>query len=84
MEQNRGHSFDLDNPVMLYKSFDEAQRQLVESSLTAHHGNINLKPDDIPVCRITAPVVLRSMNIKYKDTTQTVPLNAHEDEVDPP
>ena len=50
----------------------EERRKLVESSLIANFDNINIRPSDIPVCRITAPAVLRSLNIDYKPTGSLV------------
>ena len=63
MEDNPGHSFDLNNPKLIYKSKEKAKRQLVESSLIATSVNCNLKPGDFPVCKITAIAVLKGLNI---------------------
>ena len=73
MQQNPGHLFNLDNPVMLDVSHSEKRRKLVESSLIANFDNLNIRPGDIPVCRITAPAVLSSLNIDYKPTGVVVP-----------
>ena len=73
MKQYPGHIFDLDNPVMIHCSFDEHRRKLVESSLIAQHKNCNNRPGDIPVCRITAPQVLRSLKIDYKHAALPTP-----------
>ena len=61
--ESTGHSFDLHNPVLLYKSKDKAKRQLVESSLIMSNVNCNLRPGDFPVCKITAEKVLHSLSI---------------------
>ena len=72
MEDNPGHSFDLDNPTLLYKSTVKAKRQLVESSLIATNVNCNLKPGDFPVCKITAATVLRSLNIDVSKSASSL------------
>ena len=57
----------------MYCSFDEQRRKLVESSLIAQHKNCNNRPGDIPVCRVTAPQVLRSLKIDYKHSAPPSP-----------
>ena len=63
MVNNPGHRFDLNNPIIMYKSCIKRKRQLVESSLIATNVNCNLKPGDFPVCKLTAAAVLKSCKI---------------------
>ena len=64
MKDNFGHSFDLKGAKLIYKSNQKSNRQLVESSLIASNVSCNLKPGDYPVCRITAPVILKSIKLE--------------------
>ena len=68
MRDNPGHSFNLDEPTMIYASNNEFKRKLVESSLIATRANLNLRPGDFPVCKLTAPVVLHALNLNAKLT----------------
>ena len=72
MRDNPGHSFDLKGAKLIYKSNQKPNRQLVESAMIATNVNCNLRPGDFPVCRITAPVVLKSVKLE-KINTLTIP-----------
>ena len=63
MRDNPGHSFDHQGAKLIFTSNQKSKRQLVESSLIATNVSCNLKPGDFPVCRITAPVVLKSIKL---------------------
>ncbi len=71
MRDNPGHSFDHKGAKLIFTSNQKAKRQLVESALIATNVNCNLKPGDFPVCRITAPVVLKG--IKFDNCTNSTP-----------
>ncbi len=71
MRDNPGHSFDHEGAKLIFTSNQKAKRQLVESALIATNVNCNLKPGDFPVCRITAPVVLKG--IKFDNCTNSTP-----------
>ena len=72
MKDNPGHSFDLQGAKLLYKSNHKSKRQLVESSLIATNPNCNLRLGDYPVCRITAPAVLKGVKLDNSRVTSTV------------
>ena len=63
MRDNPGHSFDHKGAKLIFTSNQKSKRQLVESALIATKVNCNLKPGDFPVCRITAPVVLKGVKL---------------------
>ena len=65
---NPGHSHDLKGARLLYASNEEAKRKIVESSLIATTDNCNIRPGEFPVCRLLAPVVLRSLRLEPKNT----------------
>ena len=67
MRDNPGHSFDFEGAKLIYTSNQKPKRQLVESALIATKTNCNLRPGDYPVCRITAPVVLKSVKLADSD-----------------
>ena len=73
MRDNPGHSFDLRGAKLIYKSNQKPNRQLVESAMIATNVNCNLRPGDYPVCRITAPVVLKSVKL---DKINSLPIPA--------
>ena len=73
MRDNPGHQFDLRNAEVVYKSTMKPKRQLVESSLIATRPNCNLKPGDFPVCRITAPVVVKCLKLESKTAALDTP-----------
>ena len=76
MRDNPGHSFDLNGAKLIYKSNQKPNRQLVESAMIATNANCNLRPGDYPVCRITAPVVLKSVKLANFNTSDTPALTA--------
>ena len=65
-----GHSHDLKGATLVYASNQTAKRQLVESSLIATTANCNLRPGDFPVCRLMAPVILRSLKLETPPSQQ--------------
>ena len=73
MRDNPGHSFDFKGAKLIYKSNQKSKRQLVESALIATKDNCNLKPGDYPVCRISAPVVLKGVKLDHTDATTIAP-----------
>ena len=75
MRDNPGHVFNLDEPTMIYASNIEHKRKLVESSLIATRANLNLRPGDFPVCKLTAPVVLHALKLNTKLTSTSSPHN---------
>ena len=68
---NPGHSFNLKGAKLIFTSNQKSKRQLVESALIATNVNCNLKPGDFPVCRITAPIVLKGVKLDKPTVTHT-------------
>ena len=76
---NPGHSFNLKGAKLIFTSNQKSKRQLVESALIATNVNCNLKPGDFPVCRITAPIVLKGVKldksiVTHTSTNQAIPM----------
>ena len=70
MLDNSGHQFNLRGAKIIYKSTSKPKRQLVEASLIASRPNCNLKPGDFPVDRLSAPAIVKSLNL---ETIATAP-----------
>merc|ERR1739842_29279 len=68
---NPGHNYDLDGARVVYISNSEPKRFLVESSLIATTNNSNLRPGNFPVCKLTAPAVVQTLNLSSKIATHT-------------
>ena len=73
MRANPGHTFDLDSASLVYISNMERKRQLVESSIIATTANCNIRRGDFPVCKLTAPVVIQTLNLSSKLAPSTRP-----------
>ena len=71
MRDYPGHSFDLKGAKLIFTSNQKSKRQLVESALITTKVNCNLKPGDFPVCRITAPIVLKGVKLDKPTVTHT-------------
>ena len=71
MLDNSGHQFNLRGAKIIYKSTSKPKRQLVESSLIASRPNCNLKPGDFPVDRLTAPAIVKSLNLETITTASS-------------
>ena len=74
MRDNPGHSFDLKGAKLIYTSNQKPSRQLVESAMIVTNVNCNLRPGDFPVCRITAPIVLKSVKLDKINSLPTTAL----------
>ena len=68
---NPGHTYDLDGARVIYISNSEPKRFLVESSIIATTTNSNLRPGNFPVCKLTAPAVIQTLNLSSKIPTHT-------------
>ena len=84
LQNNPGHSFDLEGAELLYKSNHSTRRQLVESSLISTFANINIKPGDFPTCRLTAPIVLKHCLNKKKSRPDIHTTTTSSDTSNPP
>ena len=73
MQNNPGHSFNLKDMNLVYKSNKKSSRQLVESALITASDNCNLKPGDFPVCRLVAPVVIEGLKLQTIIENATCP-----------
>ena len=71
MLDNSGHQFNLRGAKIIYKSTSKPKRQLVESSLIASRPNCNLKPGDFPVDRLSAPAIVKSLNLETITTASS-------------
>ena len=69
---NPGHTYDLDGARVIYISNSEPKRFLVESSIIATTTNSNLRPGNFPVCKLTAPAVIQTLNLSSKIATHTL------------
>ena len=66
MRENPGHSFDVDAMNLVYICCDEDKRKLVESALITTTSNCNKRPGEFPLCKLTAPVVVQSLQLALK------------------
>ena len=66
MQANPGHTFDVDSINLLYICCDEDKRKLVESAVITTTSNCNDRPGDFPLCKLTAPVVVQSLQLALK------------------